>query len=283
MSIKLGVIGCPIHHSLSPIIHNYWLEYYGIKGEYKSIEIHPDNLCDFLKDKLGDYVGLNVTTPHKHNVFKSIYTQSTHSSSQLEAANIINVTPEGNYTLNSDAKGFANNLYDIAGSRFQPKKAMLLGAGGAARAIAHSLFAPLCIEQLVIANRTIAKAILIRDNLLNHFPDASINIIDWQEKENYLNDIDLLVNSTSLGMVGQPELSFNLKYLPKTAVVADIVYSPLQTNLLKQAKNRGNIIVDGLGMLIHQAALSFEVWFKIKPVITEELQHRILLRCFNKK
>lgn len=265
---KAGVVGWPVSHSLSPRLHNYWLKKYNIAGEYKAYPVEPENLVEFIenlrKDK--DFVGVNLTIPHKETVIKLL--DETHDFAWVvEAANTIIVKDGELHGINTDDKGFMENIRaSIVGN----KKAVVLGAGGAAKAVIFALKI-FGFEEIIVTNRTRERA-----ERLAQWVEPNLQIADWEKRSEILENADLLVNTTSLGMTGKEPLEINLSLLPKTALVTDIVYSPLITPLLAQAQVRGNPIVDGLGMLLHQAVPAFEAWFGVRPEVTQELRQYVL-------
>lgn len=263
-----GVIGWPIKHSLSPKMHNYWLKAYGIAGDYIPMPVQPDNLGETmrtLKDK--GICGVNLTVPHKELVLPFL-DEIDETARQIGAVNTVMVTPGGKLIgTNTDAYGFAENLRQ-AGALKPKGKAVVLGAGGAARAVCKAL-----VDEgyrLVIANRTPDKARAIAKTF------GSSEAVGWEQRGAVLADADLLVNTTSLGLEKQPPLEIDLTLLPKEAVVTDIVYAPLKTPLLAEAEKRGNITVDGLGMLMHQGVPGFEAWFGKRPLVDAALREHLL-------
>ncbi len=266
--LKAGVVGWPVSHSLSPRLHNFWLEKYNIGGEYKAYPVEPKNLTEFIFSIRGDnnFRGVNLTIPHKEAVIDFLdYVDGT--AKNIGAVNTI-INKDGKLRgTNTDAYGFAENIKPyITGN----KKAVVLGAGGAARAVCFAL-GELCFEQIVISNRTLDRA-----KNLSSVINSPSSIADWESRSEILQGADLLVNTTSLGMKGKEELNIDLFLLPKTALVTDIVYSPLLTPLLAQAQDRGNPVTDGLGMLLHQAVPAFEAWFGVRPEVNEELRKHVL-------
>lgn len=265
---KAGVVGWPVSHSLSPRLHNYWLKQYNIDGEYKAYPVEPENLPEFIenlrRDK--DFVGANFTIPHKEATMKLV--DETHGFAwMIEAVNTIIVKDGQLHGMNTDDEGFTENIRShITGT----KKAVVLGAGGAAKAVVFALKI-LGFKQIIITNRTRERA-----EKLAQWVEPNLEIADWEDRNKILQDADLLVNTTSLGMTGKDSLEINLSLLPETALVTDIVYSPLITPLLAQAQARGNPIVDGLGMLLYQAVPAFEAWFGVRPEVTEELRQYVL-------
>lgn len=274
-AIKAAVIGDPISHSLSPQIHNYWLEQNKIDGVYIALKIHPEDLQDCVQSlvKMG-FAGFNVTLPHKEEIFK-ICQRKSKSAEFCKAVNTVIITSEGElFGHNSDVDGFINNLKENAQDfDLKDKIAFVIGAGGAARAAIYGLIKE-GVRKIYITNRNEKKAIdLIAD--FNSKANIVLEFLNQIEFEERLKECDLLVNTTSLGMENQPPLLINLDFLPKSAIVYDIVYKPLMTELLSNAQNRGNKIVTGIGMLLHQAVVGFEAWFKVKPEIDQSIKKQI--------
>lgn len=268
---KAFVIGWPIKHSRSPLIHNYWIEKYGIAGHYEKLAVSPEELTSFLNtfDKLG-YVGGNITVPHKEQSFKTIE-KSDEVASRIGACNTVWTDCGKMHSANTDGYGFLANLdHQQSGWDDNNNVAMVLGAGGASRAIIDALLQRK-FETVYIANRTIQRA----NDLVKLFGQRC-KAIDIDKIPCTLGQTNFLVNTTSLGMSGQPELNISLDALPMESVVTDIVYTPLKTKLLLQAEQRGNRIIDGLGMLLHQAVPGFEKWFGVRPEVTGELRNIIL-------
>ena len=269
--LKAFVIGSPINHSLSPSLHKYWLDCYNIAGSYKAIEIKPDDLSEFFKNlQQGEYRGGNVTIPHKTEALKYCDFVSKEART-IGAVNTIIVRDNKIYGSNTDLIGFCKNLDQQAPNWNKNKgSAIVLGAGGAARAILVALtkrgFSP-----IHILNRSKENAIKLADELKGKYLAHSLD-----EFENLATNAAIVINTSSIGMGGTSFDNIDLKKLPKTAIVCDIVYTPLVTPLLQDAKDLGLIAVDGLGMLLHQAAPGFEAWFGLKPEITPELRSFIL-------
>jgi shikimate dehydrogenase len=273
---KAGVVGFPIAHSLSPRLHNYWLKKYNIAGEYKAYEVKPENLAEFIENLRNDkdFVGVNLTIPHKEAVME-LLDEVDDLAKAIGAVNTIIVENGRLIGKNTDAYGFSENIKPFISGK---KKAVVLGAGGAANAI-WNIIIGMGFEEVIITNRTKAnieaKESLIKD-IVAKVNSVFYTIHEWDNRSDVLQDADLLVNTTSLGMTGKEALEIDLSKLPKTALVTDIVYSPLITPLLAQARARGNPTIDGLGMLLHQAVPAFEAWFGTKPEVTEELRQYIL-------
>jgi shikimate dehydrogenase len=265
------VVGWPIAHSRSPLIHNYWLKLYSLEGEYTKEAVPPDGLQAFLQNlETRGFIGCNVTVPHKEAAAKLV-TLADAQTRRLAAVNTIYRDGSALMGINTDGFGFAANLttavadLDLAGRR-----AMVLGAGGAARAVVGALL-EMGVERLFLTNRSLDRA----EALAKCF-GPRLNPLPWQSAPAAMPSVQLLVNATSLGMQGNPELDISIAGLPVSAVVYDIVYVPLETALLRRARVRGHRTVDGLGMLLHQARPAFEKWYGVRPAVTAEL--RELLR-----
>lgn len=265
---KSGVAGWPVAHSLSPRLHGYWLKKYKIAGEYKAYAVEPENLPEFIADMRydKDFCGMNLTIPHKESVIE-LLDRVDDTALAIGAVNTIIVKDGKLFGSNTDAYGFAENIRPHIVGR---KKAVVLGAGGAAKAVIVAL-KDLGFTEIIITNRTRERAEALL-SVIRH----PLSAVYWEERSEILESVDLLVNTTSLGMTGKDKLDIDLSLLPRDAVVTDIVYSPLITPLLEKAKIRGNPIVDGLGMLLHQAVPAFEAWFGIEPEVTEELRQYVL-------
>lgn len=269
--MKTGVIGYPIHHSKSPIIHQYWFDKYNIDGGYQPIEIKLEDLEEKIKDLVDQgYTGFNVTVPHKENIFK-ICDEIDDTAKKIGAVNTVVIKNKKLYGTNTDAFGFIQNIKTFQPVDFKDKKSMVLGAGGASRAVLYGLLEE-GVDKILLTNRTREKA-----EKLKQLSPKKIKIIDWGKKEKFLNETDLLVNTTSLGMTGQKKLEIDLENLNKEALVTDIVYSPLITDLLETAQSRGNEIVTGIGMLLHQARPAFQAWTGVMPEVTKDLEQKVLL------
>ncbi|MBO6866437.1 MAG: shikimate dehydrogenase [Pseudomonadota bacterium] len=267
-----GVIGSPIAHSKSPQLHGYWLRKYGLPGYYIPMEIAADKLESALKTlpELG-FVGVNVTIPYKEKVLE-IADLITDRAAVIGAANTLIFRSDGKiHADNTDGYGFIANLRQKAPT-WEPKAgpAVVLGAGGAARAIVASLIEAGCPE-ILITNRTRARADKLREDF-----GKRLSVIEWVQAGNVMEDAATVVNTTSLGMVGKPELRVPLDGLRPTTLVTDIVYTPLETKLLKTAREIGCPTVDGLGMLLHQAVPGFERWFNKRPEVDDALRAAVL-------
>ena len=264
-----GVMGWPVGHSRSPRLHGHWIEQYGVDGAYVPLPVAPD---DFEQALVGlqavGFRGVNVTVPHKERAFRVCDTRDD-DAERIGAVNTIIFGPEGAVQgSNTDAFGFMENIQQTAA--WPGGIAVVLGAGGAARAVCVALIDAGSTEIRLI-NRTRERA----DSLAEEF-GAVIRVYDWNNRQDAQLGASLLVNSTSLGMTGQPPLDIGLDALPTTAIVNDIVYAPLETPLLARARERGNVVVDGLGMLLHQARPGFESWFGVAPAVTPALRRFVL-------
>jgi shikimate dehydrogenase len=266
MMRKAGVIGWPIGHSRSPLIHDYWLKRYGIAGSYERIAVEPGALEAFFRGLVeSGLIGCNVTLPYKEAAFHFVRIADP-ATARLRAVNTTFEHDGELWGTNTDGEGLLANLAAaIPGWRARDCTVAMLGAGGAARAIAGALI-DAGSRRIIIANRTRTRT----EELKRDFGPL-IEPVDWAEAPTILEDADLLVNTTALGMAGQPSLDLDLAALPKAAVVTDIVYTPLETDLLSRARARGNRTVPGLGMLLHQAVRGFELWFGVRPEVTVEL------------
>lgn len=265
------VIGWPVEHSRSPTIHRYWLKLHGIDGAYEKEAVPPEEARGFLRSLDGHgYVGANVTLPHKLVALEAADVADA-AARAIGAANTLWLDAEGKLNAsNTDAYGFMTNLAEQASKWNEGRRpVVVLGAGGAARAVLYGLIEAGATEVL-LANRGRARA----EDLALAFPRC-VEAIAWEARARALAGCGLLVNTTSLGMRGQPPLELDLGALPPDAVVADIVYSPLETPLLAEARKRGNIAVDGLGMLLHQAVPGFERWFGVRPEVTAQLKAHV--------
>lgn len=261
------VIGWPVAHSRSPLIHNYWLRTLAIEGEYVLQPVEPGRAADFLH-RLGEqgFVGCSVTIPHKEAAFAAIDV-ATPIAEALGSVNTIWLEGGRLHGTSTDGEGFIANLdWQAPGWSEHPGPAVVLGAGGSSRAIASAL-KERGIGPIFVVNRTLARA----EEMVERF-GAGLRAAGWDRLPALLRDATLLVNATSLGMTGQPPLDLPIASLPATALVADIVYAPLETALLRAARARGLVAVDGLGMLMHQAVPAFERWFGRRPAVTAELR-----------
>ncbi|MGD0763355.1 MAG: shikimate dehydrogenase [Roseiarcus sp.] len=264
---RAGVCGWPIAHSRSPLIHQYWLRTLGIEGAYERFALRPGEFAAFAasigRDRL---VGANVTAPLKEAAFAAC----ERLAADAQGSGAVNTLWREEGALcgdNTDVAGFLANLDAAAPDwRAAAATAVVLGAGGAARAIVHALLSR-GLERVAVVNRTDERA----QALTARFGGAT-TAAPWRDLPHWLERADLLVNTTTLGMAGQSALDIDLEPMKKTAVVTDIVYVPLATPLIEAARRRGLTAVDGLGMLLHQAAPGFERWFGARPTVTPELR-----------
>ncbi len=267
-----GVVGWPIGHSLSPRLHGHWLARYGIAGHYVPLQIAAPDLASSLAalPRLG-FRGVNVTLPHKEAAL-ALAAGVTDRAARIGAANTLSFTPRGIHADNTDGYGFVASLRQaVPDWRAARGPALVLGAGGAARAIVAALLddgAP----EVRIANRSADRATALRA----HFAAAPVSVLPWAQAETALAEAVTLVNTTSLGMTGQPSLDLGLHAAAPGTLVCDIVYRPLETPLLAAARARGLPAVDGLGMLLHQAVPGFEAWFGRRPEIDDALRAAVL-------
>jgi|TARA_B110000305_G_scaffold145834_1_gene162031 shikimate dehydrogenase len=267
-----GVIGDPISHSKSPTLHRLWLNQNNINGHYIPLKVSKIDLELVLKTlpKMG-FSGVNVTVPHKESVLK-IANEITQSASQIGSANTLTFLPCGGFKAdNTDGYGFLKNLEENEPTWDSSNaKVLIIGAGGASRAVISALL-NLGVSKIVITNRTYERA-----NELKEYFDRKIDVIKWNEKEQFLREINTLINTTTLGMLGYTNLDLSLSSINKGTIVLDLVYNPIKTTLLQNAKKQGCKIIDGLGMLLHQATPGFKEWFGVEPKITNEIRKRIL-------
>lgn len=260
------VMGHPISHSRSPTIHGYWLAQLGIAGKYELVDRTPEAFADFFTHLAEHgYVGGNITVPHKEAAYRLV----ARRDAIAEAVGAVNTVWYEDARLmgsNSDPHGFIANLDELAPEwNAGGCRVVILGAGGAARSAAYAL-----IERgadVSVANRTVARARALAEHFGPHVSGHGFDALPA-----LLPNADLFVNCTSLGLIGNPPLEIDLAPLKRSAVVCDVVYVPLETPLLAQARERGHRIVDGLGMLLHQAGFGFEKWFGVMPKVTKELR-----------
>ena len=268
----VAVLGSPVAHSKSPLLHGFWLKQFGIQGHYVPIDVMAADLEQVLQTlpKMG-FVGANVTLPHKEKIL-SIADQISDRAALIGAANTLVFQPDGKlYADNTDGYGFIENIRQHAPD-WQAKDgpALVLGAGGAARAIVSALLEAGAPE-VRISNRTRVRA----DQIKSDF-GGRVGVVDWVKAGAEIEYAHTLVNTTSLGMTGKSALTVSLDKLNPETLVTDIVYSPLETELLKAARSKGCRVVDGLGMLIHQAVPGFQRWFGQKPVVDQAIRDILL-------
>jgi shikimate dehydrogenase len=269
--LMAGVMGWPVMHSKSPMLHNYWFQQYGLNGTYVPLAIEPAGLGAALRalHPLG-FAGCNLTIPHKQEALK-IVDEVDPVGRSMGAISCVVVRPDGSLRgSNNDGYGFIENILEHAPqTRFDAGPVTVIGAGGGARAVIWGL-AERGAKEIRLVNRTKARAQQIADEF-----KVSIKPVDWADRNLALEDANIVVNTTSQGMVGMEPLDIDLARLPKHALVTDIVYTPLETPLLKAARQRGNPTVDGLGMLLHQARPAWQAWFNLDPKVTPELRAMI--------
>ena len=270
-----GVIGWPVSHSRSPRLHGYWLAHYGIDGAYLPLPVCPEDFETAVRGLAGaGFRGTNVTVPHKEAALR-ICDQVDPFAAKIGAVNTLVFGENGISGSNTDAFGFLENLRSGAQDfRADRGPALVVGAGGAGRGIVAALLNGGAAE-VRITNRTESRAEQVAEELSGRF-GGSIVVVPWAKRTAALQDIALLVNTTSQGMQGQPALDLDLEGLAPAALVNDIVYTPLETPLLAAARARGNQTVDGLGMLLHQARPGFSAWFGVNPDVTDELRAMML-------
>ena len=268
-----AVLGNPISHSKSPRMHNYWLKQNKLNGYYVPIKVEIENFEETIWTLVSmGFSGVNVTIPHKLSALK-IADESSTTAQYIGAANTLTFTKENKiYADNTDAYGFINNI-KCKYPDWDPKKGMsvVLGAGGASRAVIAALLSE-GSKEIIVLNRTIEKAEALKEDY-----DNKITVESWKNINEVAASCSNIINTTSLGMNNESLIAIQPNAIPETALVSDLVYTPLETNFLKMAKNRGSRTVDGLGMLIHQGVPGFEAWFGQKPLVTEELR-KILIK-----
>lgn len=265
------VVGWPISHSRSPLIHGHWLHRYAIDGAYTRQAVRPEDIRAFLSDLASQgFVGCNVTVPHKEVAF-AVADVVEDSARAVGAANTIWLDDGRIHAANTDTYGFMTHLA-IEAPKWNGDRGpvMLLGAGGAARAIAHG-FLEADVGEVWITNRTRERA----EALAAHFGKRVV-VVEWERRAEAARDVGVLVNTTTIGMKGEGQLGIDTARMRSTAVVADIVYVPLETELLRDARRAGLRAVDGLGMLLHQAVPGFEKWFGVRPEVTRQLRDIIV-------
>ena len=259
------VIAWPAGHSRSPLIHNYWIKQHKLDAEYRREAVPPDKFVEFVTHlHEHGYIGANITVPHKEPALK--LSEPDERARAVGAANALWYKDGRLRSTNTDVEGFLANLDAVTpGWDRGLSTAVVLGAGGGARAVVYALVTRE-VGRIYVINRTKEKAQALRKKF-----GSAVQVAGWDETTGLLGGAGLLVNTTTLGMVGQPPLDFNLR-CPASMVIADIVYAPLVTGLLASARARGLRSADGLGMLLHQAVRGFELWFGIRPEVTPELR-----------
>lgn len=267
-----GVMGMPVFQSRSPILHNYWIRKYGLRGAYGHFPVQVENIEAAIRglSALG-IAGCNITQPHKLMAMK-LMDKLSPMAERIGAINCIVVQPDGAlHGFNNDGFGYIQSLKDIQPHwRADAGPITVIGCGGGARAVVISLLDE-GAQEIRLINRTRAKA-----EELSAANPAVVKVFDWSERHAALDGAAMLVNTTNQGMYGQPALDIQLDALPTSALVSDLIYIPLETPLLAAARTRGNVTTNGLGMLLNQAIPAFEAWFGVKPEITDELRQAIL-------
>ena len=267
-----GVMGMPVFQSRSPVMHNFWIKKYGVKGAYGHFPVKIENVETAIRglSALG-IAGCNITQPHKL-VALTLMDELSPMARRIGAINCIVVQPDGSlHGFNNDGFGYIQSLKDANPAwRADVGPITVLGAGGAARAVVISLLDQ-GANEIRLINRTRAKA----EELASVNP-AVVKVYEWEQRHEALDGAAMLVNATNQGMGGQAPLEIALDALPRSAMVSDLIYIPLETPLLKAARERGHLTVNGLGMLLNQAIPAFEAWFGVKPEITDDLRQAIL-------
>jgi shikimate dehydrogenase len=263
---KACVIGWPISHSRSPLIHSYWLKQYGIDGSYTRQPVEAADLADFLLSlESNGYAGCNVTIPHKEATFRLV-AHADQFTERLGAVNTVFLRDGKAFGTNTDGEGFINSLHSgVPELNLKNTRAVVLGAGGASLAVVNAILEQ-GVSEVAVLNRTREKTEQLRARF-----GSRVRPVDWDARADQISECSLLVNTTSLGMKGQPSLHIDLTRLDPHAVVTDIVYTPLRTMFLEDAAHQGNRVVEGLGMLLHQAVRGFSLWFGATPQVTPEL------------
>lgn len=266
-----GVMGWPVMHSRSPMMHNYWFDQHKLAGTYVPLAIEPAGLAAALRalGPLG-FAGCNLTIPHKQEAMK-IVDEVDETAKRIGAISCVVVRPDGSlFGTNNDWFGFTHNLrQEQPGWRADAGPAAVIGAGGGSRAVCYGLMQE-GAKEIRLVNRTRARAEAIATEF-----GGPIRVLSWEERHDALDGVALAVNATSQGMAGQPALDLRLDRLPKGALAADIIYIPLETPFLAAARARGHRTVNGLGMLLHQGRPAWKLWFGIEPVVTRELRERL--------
>lgn len=269
--IRAGVVGHPVGHSKSPLIHNYWLDRYGVRARYDAFDVSPDGLAEFVKTAAEKgFAGFNVTVPHKVAVM-DLLDEVSPAARRAGAVNTVVVRGDGTlFGDNTDGAGFLRNLADCrAGFDIRKAPAAVLGTGGAARGICAAMISA-GVPEIRLVGRSPDKA-----ERLTRSVGGNFKLFDWSDRHSALTGAGVLANATTLGMNGFDALDIDLDNLPQSAVVADLVYAPVETELLKRAKSKGLATADGLGMLLRQACPAFQAWFGAAPEITDELRNLV--------
>jgi shikimate dehydrogenase len=270
------VIAWPAGHSRSPLIHNYWIKQHKLDAEYRREAVPPDKFDAFVGNLRGNgYIGANITVPHKEAALAA--SEPDDRARAVGAANTLWYDDDTLRSTNTDVEGFLANL-DVAAPGWDRglETAVVLGAGGGARAVVFALLQRE-VGRVYVINRTRDRAQALKKKFGNR-----VHLAGWNETTGLLGGAGILVNTTTLGMAGQPPLEINLR-CPASLVVADLVYAPLETGLLAAARARGLRTADGLGMLLHQAVRGFQLWFGVRPEVTPELRALVEADLLKKK
>ena len=269
-----GVMGWPVMHSRSPMLHNHWIEQYGLAGAYLPLAIAPEGLAAALRalHPLG-FAGCNLTLPHKQKAM-TLVDEVDAVAKRIGAISCVTVRPDGSLAgTNNDCFGFIHNLkQEQPGWRADAGPVVVLGAGGGARAVCYALMQE-GAKEIRLVNRSFDRAQSLADEF--GVPGVSLKALPWERRHDALEGAAMAVNTTSQGMAGQGALDIRLDALPRTALAADIIYVPLETPFLAAARQRGNPTVNGLGMLLHQARPAWKLWFGLEPAVTVELREMI--------
>ena len=270
-TVLAGVIGWPITHSLSPRLHGYWLNQNGIDGAYLPLAVHPDEFDVAIRGLIAaGFKGVNVTVPHKQSA-AAISDTLDAAAKRMDAVNTLIFQADGSIKgSNTDGLGFVENMKQGEPGWNPKNPALVFGAGGAARGICFALLQAGCTD-IRLVNRTHARAVDLADSV-----HAPIHVIEWENRQQAFQGVGTLINTTTQGMVGHDPLDVDLTGIETTTVVTDIVYNPLDTPLLTQARLLGCPIVDGIGMLLHQARPGFAAWFGVEPVVDQRLRDFVL-------
>lgn len=264
----IGVMGWPVMHSRSPMMHNYWFEQMRLPGKYVYLPLEPDRLRAALRALPAlNFAGANLTIPHKLQAL-DIVDEVDPVAQKIGAISCVVVRKDGSlWGTNNDWRGFLGNLKQSAPNWGGDKgPATVLGAGGGSRAVCHALISE-GVSEIRLVNRSDERAEKLAEDI-----GGPITILPWDTRHDALDGAEIVVNTTSLGMVGQPPLAIDLAALGATTVVADIVYTPLETDFITRATARGNVCVGGLGMLLHQGPPAWKLWFGLEPTVTPELR-----------
>lgn len=266
-----GVIGFPVTHSLSPIMHNYWIEKHKLDGAYIPLSVAPEGLKTALQALIPmGFKGVNLTIPHKEKAIQWMDELDAQANA-IGAVNTVIVTEKGKLKgINTDVYGFVANMQRTVGdmSKYM-HRAVVIGAGGAARAVVKGLIDE-GAKDIIIVNRTEGRA----ENLIQHF-GKPVSFIPWERRHESLEGAGVVVNTTTQGMHDQSALDISLERLPTESVVVDIVYTPRETPFIATARARGNIVVEGIGMLLHQAVPAFSAWFGVHPEVDTILMNKL--------